>query len=48
TNSTLAVSLQLSLDSVSAGVHNVTIGIYSRDAVNYISSSSLLVQTYIH
>ncbi len=46
-NSTLVVSLQLSLDTVSAGAHNVTIGIYSRDAANYISSSSLLVQTYI-
>ncbi len=46
-NSTLPVSLQLSLDTVSAGAHNITIGIYSRDAANYISSSTLLVQTYI-
>ena len=47
TNSTLAVSLQLSLDTVPNGAHNVTIGIYSRGAANFISSSSLLVQTYI-
>ena len=47
TNCTLPVSLQLSLDTVSAGAHNVTMGITSRDTANYISSSSLLVQTYI-
>ena len=47
TNNTLPISLQLSLDTVSAGAHNVTIGIYSRDATNYISSSTLLVQTYV-
>ncbi|KKL07606.1 hypothetical protein LCGC14_2584360 [marine sediment metagenome] len=47
TNSTLSVSLQLSLDTVSVGAHNVTMGITSRNTANYISSSSLLVQTYI-
>ena len=41
------VSCQLSLDTVTAGAHNVTISIYGNDVDNDIFSSTLLVQTYI-
>lgn len=42
-----AISCQLSLDSVSEGVHNATIIIRANHDFNYIFSSSLLIQTYI-
>lgn len=41
------ISLQLSIDTVSAGAHNVTISIFGSDVDNEIFSSTLLVQTYI-
>ena len=41
------VSLQMSLDTVTVGAHNVSISIYGNDAGNSIFSSTLLVQTYI-
>ncbi|MFX1310516.1 MAG: hypothetical protein ACFFB6_13940 [Promethearchaeota archaeon] len=41
------ISCQLSLDTVTAGAHNATINIYGSDIDNDISSSTLLVQTYI-
>ena len=41
------ISLQLSIDTVSAGAHNVTISILGSDIDNDIFSSTLLVQTYI-
>ena len=41
------VSLQLSLDTVTAGAHNVTISISGNDINNQIFSSTLMVQTYI-
>jgi len=41
------ISCQLSLDTVSAGAHNVTISIFGSDIDNDIFSSTLLVQTYI-
>ena len=41
------ISLQMSLDTVSAGAHNVTISIYGNGVDNEIFSSTLLVQTYI-
>lgn len=41
------VSLQISLDTVLAGAHNMTISIYGNDVDNEIFSSTLLVQTYI-
>jgi len=41
------VSLQMSLDTVTVGAHNVSVSIYGNDANNNIFSSTLLVQTYI-
>lgn len=41
------ISLQMALDTVSAGAHNVTISIFGSDINNEIFSSTLLVQTYI-
>lgn len=41
------ISLQMSLDTVTAGAHNVTISIFGSDVNNEIFSSTLLVQTYI-
>ena len=41
------ISCQLSLDTVSAGAHNVTISIFGNDIDNNIFSSTLLVQTYV-
>ncbi len=41
------VSLQMSLDTVSAGAHNVTISIFGSDINNEIFSSTLLVQTFV-
>ena len=41
------ISLQISLDTVAAGDHNVTIAIFGSDIDNEIFSSTLLVQTYV-
>lgn len=41
------ISCQLSLDTVTAGAHNVTISIFGNDINNDIFSSTLFVQTYI-
>jgi len=41
------VSLQMSLDTVTVGAHNVSISIYGNYVGNSIFSSTLLVQTYI-
>lgn len=41
------ISCQLSLDTITAGNHNVTIGIFGNDNYNSIFSSTLLVQTYV-
>ena len=41
------ISCQLSLDTVAAGAHNVTISIFGSDINNNIFSSTLFVQTYI-
>ncbi|MFX1568665.1 MAG: hypothetical protein ACFFCV_09885 [Promethearchaeota archaeon] len=41
------ISCQLSLDTVTAGAHNVTISIFGNDSDNDIFSSTLMVQTYI-
>lgn len=41
------VSFHLALETISAGAHNISIGIYGSDVSNTIFSSTLLVQTYI-
>lgn len=41
------VSFQLSLDTATAGAHNVTISIVGSDINNNIFSSTLMVQTYV-
>jgi hypothetical protein len=41
------ISCQISLDTVTAGAHNVTISIFGNDVDNNIRSSTLFVQTYI-
>ncbi|MFX1328413.1 MAG: hypothetical protein ACFE91_09820 [Promethearchaeota archaeon] len=41
------ISCQLSLDTVTAGAHNITISIFGNDIDNNIFSSTLFVQTYV-
>ncbi len=41
------LSCQLSLDTVTAGAHNVTISIFGNDINNNIQASTLFVQTYV-
>ena len=41
------VSIQLSLDTITAGTHNVTVSIFGNDINNKVFSSTLLVQTYV-
>ena len=41
------ISCQLSLDTVTAGAHNVSISIFGSDVDNNVFSSTLMVQTYI-